>query len=99
MKKTIEIEYIGIEDVWQILEYSRAIMSRGHYVNFSISNIEGIPLICVKIMLGGFVDSGNYDYSYMFYMTDKENDVAVMNKCKSTLRNLLVQILEQEVNK
>ena len=90
MKKMIEIEYIGIEDVWQILEYSRAVMSRGHYVNFSISNIEGIPLVCVKIMLGGFVDSGNYDYSYMFFMTDKENDVAVMNKCKSTLRNLLV---------
>ena len=90
MKKMIEIEYIGIEDVWQILEYSRAVMSREHYVNFSISNPEGIPLVCVKIMLGGFVDSGNYDYSYMFYMTDKENDVAVMNKCKSTLRNLLV---------
>ena len=90
MKKTIEIEYVGIEDVWQILEYSRAVMSRRHYVNFSINNAEGIPLVCVKIMLGGFVDSGNYDYSYMFYMTDKENDVAVMNKCKSTLRNLLV---------
>ena len=90
MKKTIEIEYIGIEDVWQILEYSRAVMSRGHYVNFSISNPEGIPLVCVKIMLGGFVDSGNYDYSYMFFITYKENDVAVMNKCKSTLKNLLV---------
>ena len=90
MKKTIEIEYVGIEDVWQILEYSRAVMSRRHYVNFSINNAEGIPLVCVKIMLGGFVDSGNYDYSYMFYITDKENDVAVMNKCKSMLRNLLV---------
>ena len=90
MKKTIEIEYIGIEDVWQILEYSWAVMSRGHYVNFSISNTESIPLVLVKIMLGGFVDSGNYDYSYEFYMSDKENDVAVMNKCKSMLRNLLV---------
>ena len=90
MKKMIEIEYIGIEDVWQILEYSRAVMSRGHYVRFSISNPEGIPLVLVKIMLGGFVDSGNYDYSYMFYITDKENDIAVMNKCKSMLRNLLV---------
>ena len=90
MKKTIEIEYIGIEDVWQILEYSRAVMSRGHYVRFSISNTEGIPLICVKIMLDGFVDSGNYDYSYTFYITDKENDIATMNKCKSILRNLLV---------
>ena len=90
MKKTIEIEYVGIEDVWQILEYSRAVMSRGHYINFSINNIEGLPVVSVKIMLGGFVDSGNYDYSYMFFMTDKENDVAVMNKCKSTLKNLLV---------
>lgn len=90
MKKTIEIEYIGIEDVWQILEYSRAVMSRGHYVRFSINNTEGIPLVCVKIMLDGFVDSGNYDYSYEFYMSDKENDVDTMNKCKSMLRNLLV---------
>ena len=90
MKKMIEIEYIGIEDVWQILEYSRAVMSRGYYVNFSINNTEGIPLVWVKIMLGGFVDSGNYDYSYEFYMSDKENDVDTMNKCKSMLRNLLV---------
>ena len=90
MKKTIEIEYVGFEDVWQILEYSRAVMSRGHYVNFSISNIEEIPLVSVKIILGGFVDSGNYDYSYAFYISDKENDVAVMNKCKSMLKNLLV---------
>ena len=90
MKKMIEIEYVGIEDLWQILEYSRAVMSRRHYVNFSINNAEGIPLVCVKIMLDGFVDSGNYDYSYEFYMTDKENDVDTMNKCKSMLRNLLV---------
>ena len=90
MKKTIEIEYVGIEDVWQILEYSRAVMSRGHYVNFSISNAEGIPLVRVKIMLDGFSENRDYDYSYMFYISDKENDVAVMNKCKSMLRNLLV---------
>ena len=90
MKKTIEIEYVGIEDVWQILEYSRAVMSRRHYVNFSINNAEGIPLVCVKIMLDGFLDIGNYDYSYEFYMSDKENDVDTMNKCKSMLRNLLV---------
>ena len=94
MKKTIEIEYVGFEDVQQILEYSRAVMSRGHYVNFSISNAEGIPLVCVKIMIDGFVDSGNYDYSYEFYMSDKENDVDTMNECKYTLKNLLIQILE-----
>ena len=93
MKKTIEIEYVGFEDVWQILEYSRAVMSRGHYVNFSISNAEGIPLVCVKIMIDGIdgiVDSGNYDYSYEFYMTDKENDFTTMNKCKSMLKDLLL---------
>lgn len=90
MKKTIEIEYVGIEDVWQILEYSRAVMSRGHYIIFSINNIEGLPLVSVKIMLGGFVDSGNYDYSYAFYITDKENDFITMNNCKSMLKNLLL---------
>ena len=90
MKKTIEIEYVGFEDVQQILEYSRAVMSRRHYVNFSINNAEGIPLVCVKIMLDGFVDGGNYNHVYTFYMTDKENDVDTMNKCKSMLRNLLV---------
>ena len=90
MKKTIEIDYVGFEDVWQILEYSRAVMSREHYVNFSISNAEGIPLVCVKIIIDSFIDSGNYDYLYTFYMSDKENDVSEMNKCKSTLRNLLV---------
>ena len=90
MKKTIEIEYVGFEDVWLILEYSRAVMSRGHYVNFSISNAEGIPLVCVKIMLDGFVDGGNYHYSYTFYMSDKENDVSEMNNCKFRLKNLLI---------
>lgn len=90
MKKTIEIEYVGFEDVLQILEYSRAVMSRGHYVNFSISNSEGIPLVCVKIMLDGFVDGGNYHYSYTFYMSDKENDVSEMNNCKFRLKNLLL---------
>ena len=90
MKKTIEIEYVGFEDVQQILEYSRAVMSRGHYVIFSINNIEGLPLVSVKIMLGGFVVSGNYDYSYEFYMSDKENDFITMNNCKSMLKNLLV---------
>ena len=92
MKKTIEIEYVGIEDVWQILEYSRAVMNRGHYVNFSISNAEGIPLVCVKITLNKFIIINNrkYDYSYEFYMSDKENDFTTMNKCKSMLKNLLV---------
>lgn len=94
MKKTIEIEYVGFEDVQQILEYSRAVMSRGHYVDFSITNAEGIPLVCVKIMIDGFVYSVKYDYSYEFYMSDKENDVDTMNKCKYTLKNLLIQILE-----
>ena len=36
------------------------------------------------------VNNRNYDYSYEFYMSDKENDVDTMNKCKSMLRNLLV---------
>ena len=90
MKKMIEIEYVGIKDVQEILEYAKAVMSRGHYINVSIGNVGELPLVTVNIILDGFVSNARYDYSYMFYMTDKENDVAVMNKCKSTLKNLLV---------
>ena len=89
MKKMIEIEYVGIKDVQEILEYAKAVMSRGHYVNVSIGNVGELPLVTVNIILDGFVSSANYDYSYSFYMSDEESEVALMNSCKSTLKNLL----------
>ena len=90
MKKMIEIEYVGIKDVQEILEYAKAVMSRGHYVNVSIGNVGELPLVTVNIILDGFVSNANYDYSYSFYMSDEESEVALMNSCKSTLKNLLV---------
>ena len=91
MKKMIEIEYVGIKDVQEILEYAKAVMSRGHYINVSIGNVGELPLVTVNIILDGFVSSANYDYSYSFYMSDEESEVALMNSCKSTLKNLLVE--------
>ena len=54
MKKMIEIEYVGIKDVQEILEYAKAVMSRGHYINVSIANAGELALVSVGIILGGF---------------------------------------------
>ena len=91
MKKMIEIEYVGIKDVQEILEYAKAVMSVGHYVNVSIGNVGELPLVTVNIMLDGFARDAGYDYSYSFYMSDEESEVALMNSCKNTLKNLLVE--------
>ncbi len=87
----VEVEYVGIEDVQEILDDARAVMDVGHYVNVSIGNVGKLPLVTVNIILDGFVSSANYDYSYTFYMSDDESEVALMNSCKSTLKNLLVE--------
>ena len=91
MRKMVEIEYVGIEDVQEILDDARAVMSVGHYVNFSISNVGESLLVVVGIILDGFEKNTRYDYEYSFYMSDNENEVATMNSCKSTLKNLLVE--------
>ena len=91
MKKMIEIEYVGIKDVQEILEYAKAVMSRGHYINVSIGNVGELPLVSVNIILDGFASNASYDYSYTFYMSDEESEVALMNSCKNTLKNLLVE--------
>ena len=91
MRKTVEVEYVGIEDVHEILDDARAVMSVGHYVNVSISNVGELPLVGVNIILDGFERCARYDYEYSFYMSDDENEVAIMNSCKSTLKNLLVE--------
>ena len=91
MRKTVEIEYVGIEDIQEILDDARAVMSVGHYVNVSISNVGELPLVGVNIILDGFESNTRYDYEYSFYMSDDENEVAIMNSCKSTLKNLLVE--------
>ena len=59
MRKMVEIEYVGIEDVQEILDDARAVMSVGHYVNVSIGNVGELPLVTVNIILDGFVSSAS----------------------------------------
>lgn len=89
MRKTIEVEYVGIEDIQEIMENAHALMLEGHYVTVSISNRVEKLFVSVMIMLDGWNSDGMFDYDYMFYMTDDEEDVRIMNECKSTLNNLL----------
>ena len=91
MKKTVEVEYVGIEDIQDIMDDVYALMRDGHYVGFEMLKISDNPRVSIVVMLGGWDSSRNYDYEYEFYVTDKEADVAEMNKCKTTLKNLLIE--------
>ena len=92
MKKTVTVEYVGIEDVQEIIDDAYALMKEGHYVNVSISNVSEMPLVSVGIMLGGFDVDKKRDYDFDFYMSDDESDVKCMNECKNTIKNLLVEV-------
>ena len=89
MRKTIEVEYVGIEDIQEIMENAYALMREGHYVTVSVSNRVEKLFVSVMIMLDGWNSDGMFDYDYTFYMTDDEEDVRIMNECKNTLNNLL----------
>ena len=91
MRKMVEVEYVGIEDVQEILDDARAVMDVGHYVNVSICNVGELPLVSVNIILDGFVIDASYDYLYSFYLSDEESEVALMNSCKNTLKKLLAE--------
>ena len=88
MRKTIEVEYVGIEDIQEIMENAYALMREGHYVTMSVSNRVEKLFVSIMIMLDGWNSDGMFDYDYTFYMTDDEEDVRIMNECKSTLNNL-----------
>lgn len=87
----MEIEYVGIEDVQEIMDDAFGIMQGEHYVNVEVSNIMNVPDVKVYVMLGGWVAKKGYDYSFNFNMTDKPEDVKAMNDCKYTLKNLLAE--------
>ena len=92
MRKIIEVEYVGIEDVQEIMDDAFAFMNEGHYANVEVSNYRNdIALVRVHIMIGGFDSEREYDYDYSFYTTDKHEDVEEMNACKSVMKNLLVE--------
>ena len=89
MRKTVEVEYVGIEDIQEIMESAYALMREGHYASVELSNIGKDMLCRVMIMLDGWHPESMYDYDYSFYMSDGKTDVAAMNDCKSTINNLL----------
>ena len=89
MKKTVEIECVGIQDIQEIIEDAAAVMQLGNYVGVKLSNREGICEVLVYIMLGKWDSVRQFDYIYIFLATDSPYDVAEMNRCKNTLKNLL----------
>ena len=91
MKKTVEIEYVGIEDIQEITDDLYALMSDGHYASIDMSNVGDAVCVRVLIMLNGLDFDKKYDYQFAFYMTEDVDDLKTMNKCKSILKNLLVE--------
>lgn len=91
MRKTVEIEYVGIEDIQDIMDDVYALMRAGHHASVSFSNI-GKMLCTVYIMKGGFEPKKEYDYSFSFYMTDEESEVKEMNRCRCVINNLLAEV-------
>ena len=89
MKKIVEVEYVGIEDMQDILDDVYALQREGHYVSFEMANISDCTKVSIQIMLDGWTLNRSYDYEYAFYVTDKSMDVKQMNDCKNALKNLL----------
>ena len=91
MKKTIEVEYVGIEDVQEIMDDAYAATKEGHFVNIGFSNCSDNVMIMINIILDGYDSEKDFDYSFTFFITDREQDIKEMNECKSALKNLLVE--------
>lgn len=92
MKKTVEIEYVGIEDVQEILDDAYAVTKEGNYVSVEMASYDdGRAYVRCLIMLDGFDAGKPYDYCYTFVISDEQKHVDEMNRCKSILKNLLVE--------
>ena len=91
MIKTVEIEYVGIEDIQEITDDLYALMRDGHYASIDMSNVGDTVYVRVLIMLNGLDFDKEYDYQFAFYMTEDVDDLKAMNECKSILKNLLVE--------
>ena len=89
MKKVIEVEYVGIEDVYELIEDVAVLIECGHYASLQLNENCGKPYVHVYIMIGGFDEDKSYDYDYSFRFGDNPNDIKQMNECKSTINNLL----------
>lgn len=91
MKKVIEVEYVGIEDIHELIEDVAVLIKCGHYASIQLNENCGKPYVHVYIMIGGFNEQKNYDYDYSFRFGDNSNDIKQMNECKSTINNLLTE--------
>ena len=89
MKKVIEVEYVGIEDIHELIEDVNVLIKCGHYASVQLNENCGKPYVHVYIMIGGFDEEKSYDYDYSFRFGDNPNDIKQMNECKSTINNLL----------
>ena len=89
MKKVIEVEYVGIEDIHELIEDVNVLIKCGHYASIQFNENCGKPYVHVYIMIGGFDEDKSYDYDYSFRFGDNPNDIKQMNECKSTINNLL----------
>ena len=89
MKKVIEVEYVGIEDIHELIEDVNVLIKCGHYASVQLNENCGKPYVHVYIMIGGFNEQKNYDYDYSFRFGDNPNDIKQMNECKCTINNLL----------
>ena len=91
MRKTIEIEYVGIEDVMELIEDAYELQKAGHYVSVELTKCKSEPMCRVLVQCGGFDENKGYDLCATFYIRDREDDVLKMNKAKCYLKNLLTE--------
>ena len=91
MKKMVEVEYVGIEDIHELIEDVNVLIECGHYASLQLNENCGQPYVHVYIMLGGFDRNKRYDYDYSFGFGDNPDDIKQMNECKGTINNLLTE--------
>ena len=91
MRKTIEIEYVGVEDIQEIIDDIYAVIKEGHHATFHMMPVINVIYIDVNIMIGVFDVNKDFDYKFTFAITDKDEDINAMNDCKRVLKSLLLE--------
>lgn len=91
MIKTVDIEYVGIEDIQEIIDDIYAVIKEGNHATFHMMPVTNAIYIDINIMIGGFDINKDYDYKFTFAITDKDEDINAMNDCKIVLKRLLME--------
>ena len=91
MKKMVEVEYVDIEDIHELIKDVAVLIECGHYASLQLNENCGQPYVHVYIMIGGFDKYRSYDYNYSFGFGDNPDDIKQMNECKGTINNLLTE--------